>query len=235
MLNFEWMLEYSELFIEGFWVTIQLLLVSGFFGFFLAAGVAFARLTKIKWIAWPALCFTQLIRGTPLLVQIFILYYGLGSLFSDLPFIQESWMWQYLREGFWYIAVALVLSVGAYVGEVIRSGLKAVPKGELEAARALGMSKLTVMRRIWFPRAIHLMLPTLAGETVLLLKSTALASTVAITDLLGSANFVRSQTLITYEPLITVAVIYMVLAWIIEKLFSLLEKRVPNRTQASMS
>lgn len=106
MLNFEWMLEYSELFIEGFWVTIQLLLVSGFFGFFLAAGVAFARLTKIKWIAWPALCFTQLIRGTPLLVQIFILYYGLGSLFSDLPFIQESWMWQYLREGFWYIAVA---------------------------------------------------------------------------------------------------------------------------------
>ena len=75
----------------------------------------------------------------------------------------------------------------------------------------------------------------LAGETVLLLKSTALASTVAVTDLLGSANFVRAQTLITYEPLITVALVYMVLAWIIEKLFSMLEKKVPNRTQASMS
>ena len=235
MLNFEWVLEYSELFIEGVSVTIQLLLISAFFGFLLAAAVGFARLSKVKWIAWPALCFTQLIRGTPLLVQIFILYYGLGSWFSERPLLQESWMWQYLREGFWYIALALILSVGAYVGEVIRSGLKAVPRGELEAARALGMSKLIVMRRIWFPRAIHLMLPTLAGETVLLLKSTALASTVAVTDLLGSANFVRAQTLITYEPLITVALVYMVLAWIIEKLFSMLEKKVPNRTQASMS
>ena len=75
MLNFEWVLEYSELFIEGISVTIQLLLISAFFGFLLAAAVGFARLSKVKWIAWPALCFTQLIRGTPLLVQIFILYY----------------------------------------------------------------------------------------------------------------------------------------------------------------
>lgn len=235
MLHMEWALEYSELFIEGFWVTLELLLLSGFFGFLLAAVVGFARLSRRRLIAWPALWFTQMIRGTPLLVQIFILYYGLGSLFSEMPLIQESWMWQYLREGFWYIGLALILSVGAYVGEVIRSGLKAVPKGELEAARALGMSRTIVMRRIWFPRAIHLMLPTLAGETVLLLKSTALASTVAVTDLLGSANFVRSQTLITYEPLITVALIYMAMAWVIEKIFLFLERKVPNRTQATMS
>jgi polar amino acid transport system permease protein len=231
MFDFEWLTEYGMLLVEGLWVTVQLLLASAFFGFLLAGGVALARLSKQPMVALSALTFTQLIRGTPLLVQIFLLYYGLGSLFAEVPVIRESWLWPYLREGFWYIVLALVLSVGAYVGEVLRAGLKAVPRGEIEAARALGMPHILVIRRIWMPRAIHIMLPTLAGETVLLLKSTALASTVAVSDLLGGANYVRAQTLITYEPLLTIAVIYMVLAWLIERGFRLLESRAPSRTQ----
>lgn len=229
MLDFEWMTEYGTLFVEGLWVTLQLLVISAVLGILLAIGVALARLSKRPVVALTALAFTQLIRGTPLLVQIFLLYYGLGSLFAEAPFIRESWLWPYLREGFWYIILALVLSVGAYVGEVLRGGLKAVPRGEIEAALALGMSRRLMARRIWLPRAIQILLPTLAGETVLLLKSTALASTVAVTDLLGSANYVRAQTLITYEPLITVALIYMLLAWLIERGFRLLENRVPTR------
>lgn len=232
MLDFDWLNEYGSLFIEGLWVTLQLVLLSGLFGFVLAAAVALARLSTWRSLAWPALVFSQLIRGTPLLVQIFLLYYGLGSLFADIPALRESWAWPYLREGFAYIVLALVLSVGAYVGEVMRMGLKAVPRGEIEAARALGMSRALVLRRIWIPRAVHIVLPTLAGESVLLLKSTALASTVAVTDLLGSANYVRAQTLITYEPLITVGLLYMALAWLIERGFRLLERRIPTRTQA---
>lgn len=232
MLNFDWVLKYGMLFIDGLWITMQLLVVSASLGFFLAVTVALGRVDKRPWLAMPALAFTQVIRGTPLLVQIFLLYYGLGSLFADFPLIRESWLWPFLQDGFWYIVLSLTLSVGAYVGEVMRSGLKAVPRGEIEAALALGMSRSLLIRRIWLPRAIQIMLPTLAGETVLLMKSTALASTVAVSDLLGGANYVRAQTLLTYEPLISIAVVYMLIAWVIERGFKLLENRTPSRTQA---
>lgn len=232
MLDFNWIPEYAFLFLQGLQTTILLLLFSGGLGLALAACVALARLSSKRSIALPSLVFTQAIRGTPLLVQIFLLYYGIGSFFATNLWIRESFLWPYLRDGFWYIVVALTLSVGAYVGEVIRTGLKAVPRGEIEAARALGMGYVLMMRRIWLPRALQILLPTLAGESVLLLKSTALASTVAVTDLLGAANYVRAQTLITYEPLITVAVVYLLLAWLIEHGFRLLEKKIPSRTQA---
>lgn len=232
MFNFSWIQEYAILFIQGLQTTILLLLLSGGLGLALAGCIGLARLSRKRWIALPSLMFTQAIRGTPLLVQIFILYYGIGSFFSSNPWIRESFLWPYLRDGFWYIVLALTLSVGAYVGEVIRTGLKAVPRGEIEAARALGMGYFLMMRRIWLPRALLILLPTLAGESVLLLKSTALASTVAVTDLLGAANYVRAQTLITYEPLITVAIVYLLLAWLIEHGFRFLEKKIPSRTQA---
>ena len=149
-------------------------------------------------------------------------------MFASYPLIRGSFLWPYLREGFWYVALALILCVGAYVGEVLRGALRAVPRGELEAARAFGMKRLMVLRRVWLPRALELVKPTLVGETVLLLKATALASTVAVTDLLGAANLVRAQTLRVYEPLLAVAVIYIVLAFVIEHVFSRWGK-VPQR------
>jgi polar amino acid transport system permease protein len=130
-----------------------------------------------------------------------------------------------LRDGFWYIVIALVLSVGAYVGEVIRGGMKSVPRGELEAAAAFGMRQRLVLCRVWLPRAIRLLLPTLAGESVMLLKSTALASTVAVVDLLGAANVVRAQTFQIYQPLLLVAGIYVCLTFMIETGFGLAERR----------
>lgn len=95
--------------------------------------------------------YISVFRGTPLLVQIYILYYGVGSLFAAYPPIRGSFLWPYLREGFWYVALALTLSVGAYVGEVLRGGLRAVPRGELEAARAYGMGYWLTLRRVWLP------------------------------------------------------------------------------------
>ena len=161
-------------------------------------------------------------------MQIYILYYGVGSVFASFPLIRHSLLWPYLREGFWYVALALTLSVGAYVGEVLRGGLRAVPRGELEAARAYGMRPAQVLRRVWMPRALQMLRPTLAGESVMLLKSTALASTVAVTDLLGAANLVRAQTLKVYEPLLVVAVVYIVLAFLIEQGFARIG-RTPQR------
>lgn len=210
----------------------MILLISATLGFVLALGVALARMSRNFLVSRLALAYTSVIRGTPLLVQIYIFYYGLGSLFAQFPLIRGSFLWPYLRDGFWYIVIALILSVGAYVGEVVRGGLKAVPRGELEAASAFGMNRTLVLYRVWLPRAIRLLLPTLAGESVMLLKSTALASTIAVVDLLGAANVVRAQTFQVYEPLLLVAAIYICLTFIIEALFALLERATPVRREA---
>lgn len=227
-MDFSWLDGFIGELSRGVLLTVQLLLVSAVFGFLLAVAVALARLARNSLLAGAARFYTSVLRGTPLLVQIYILYYGLGSVFASFPLIRHSLLWPYLREGFWYVALALTLSVGAYVGEVLRGGLRAVPRGELEAARAYGMRPGQVLRRVWMPRALQMLRPALAGESVMLLKSTALASTVAVTDLLGAANLVRAQTLKVYEPLLVVAVVYIVLAFLIEQGFARIG-RTPQR------
>lgn len=227
-MDFSWLDGFIGELSRGVLLTVQLLLVSAVFGFLLAVAVALARLARNPLLAGSARFYTSVLRGTPLLVQIYILYYGLGSVFASFPLIRHSLLWPYLREGFWYVALALTLSVGAYVGEVLRGGLRAVPRGELEAARAYGMRPAQVLRRVWMPRALQMLRPALAGESVMLLKSTALASTVAVTDLLGAANLVRAQTLKVYEPLLVVAVVYIVLAFLIEQGFARIG-RTPQR------
>ncbi|RKU04366.1 nickel permease [Burkholderia sp. Nafp2/4-1b] len=220
---------YGSLLLLGVLTTVKLLVISAVFGFGLAIAVAFARLSANPLVARASKAFTEVIRGTPLLVQIYLIYYGVGSLFASWPALRDSVLWPFLRDGFWYVAFALVISVGAYVGEVLRAGLRGVPKGEIEAARAMGMRPSMIARRVWLPRAIQILLPTLAGETVMLLKSTALASTVAVMDVLGAANYIRAQTLRTYEPLLAIAAIYVALAFVIERAFGRLERRVPVR------
>lgn len=221
-MDLTWLNDFSSELLRGAGLTVQLLLISAAFGFVLAIAMALGRLSNSVVLANACRFVSSVIRGTPLLVQIYILYYGVGSVLASYPLIRGGVLWPYLREGFWYVALALTLSVGAYVGEVLRSGLRAVPRGELEAARAYGMRRGQILRRIWLPRALQMVRPTLAGESVMLLKSTALASTVAVTDLLGAANIVRSQTLRVYEPLLLVAITYIVLALIIEKSFKLM-------------
>lgn len=228
-MSWSWIESYAPLFLSGAGITISLMLLSGLTGFALAIAVAFMRISRNRFLAWASLSFTNLIRGTPLLVQIYLFYYGLGTLLAHMPAIRDSLLWPYLREGFWYVVVALTCSVAAYVGEVIRGGLLAVPKGELEAAQAFAIPRLTMIRRIWLPRAIRILLPTLAGESVMLLKSTALASTVAVMDLLGVATLVRVKTFIVYEPLLLAAVIYGAIALLIELIFWRLERRIPAR------
>ncbi|MBC3245064.1 ABC transporter permease subunit [Pseudomonas lurida] len=229
----EWISYYAGLITKGLQTTLSLLVVSAVLGFALAVLVALARLSRRKWLARGALAYTSVLRGTPLLIQIYIFYYGLGSLFAQFPMIRASVLWPYLRDGYWYIVFALVLSVGAYVGEVIRGGLLAVPKGEMEAASAFGMTPRQALLRVRLPRAMRLLLPTLAGETVMLLKSTALASTIAVVDLLGAANVVRAQTLQIYQPLLLVAGVYLCLTFLIEAAYAIAERRgTPLRRSA---
>jgi polar amino acid transport system permease protein len=228
-MDFSWLPTYGHLFVIGLFYTILMVIVSGAIGFGLAILVGIARVSGGPVINTLCKGFISVIRGTPLLVQMFILYNGIGALFASIPALRNSFVWFYVRDidVFWYVILALSISVGAYGGEIIRGAMLAVPKGEIEAARAYGFSGWRLMRRIWLPRAIQPIIPTIAGETVLLLKSTALASVIAFSlsrlDLFGAASVVRARTYLTYEPLLLVAVGYFCLTMLIEAVFRRLE------------
>ncbi|MEM9732805.1 MAG: ABC transporter permease [Pseudomonadota bacterium] len=226
-----WLPDYFWRFMEGLWVTLELLAIALFFGFLLAIPIGLVQVTGPRWLAAIARGFCTMIRGTPLLIQLWLLYYGLGSLFPYFPELRQSFLWPILREAFPYAAVAFIISVAAYEGHIMRGAFASVPKGELEAARAFGMGPFTVLRRIWLPRAIQNVLPTLSGEAVLTLKSVPLAATITIFDVYGVGNIVRQETFRTYEPLLFVAFIYILITAVLVILFRWLENRVPKVSQ----
>jgi polar amino acid transport system permease protein len=230
-MNWSWLAnpEYLRLLPIGLYYTLILLVTSIFFGFILAVPIGLVQVTG----PWPlkklAQIFCSFIRGTPLLIQMWLLYYGLGSLFPSIPWIRQSFMWPVLREGFYYAVLALSLSVAGYQGEIMRGAFLGVPRGELEAARAFGMNGWKLTSRIWFPRAVLQVLPTLAGETISQLKSTPLAFTITVMELMGVRFKISSDTYIIYEPLIFIAVVYMILTFIITRGFNYLERLIPQR------
>lgn len=227
-MQWYWVAEYLPKFIDGIVVTLQLLSMSIIMGMALAIPIGLVQVTGPRWLAIPARGFCVVIRGTPLLIQLWLLYYGLGSLFPLIPEIRDSFLWPVLRDAFPYAVLAFSLSVAGYEGEIMRGAFKSVPKGELEAARAFGMSRFTLLRRIWLPRAFQNVLPTLAGEFVLTLKSTPLAATITVFDVYGVGTIVRQETYRVYEPLLLVAGIYLCLTLVIVLFFRWLEGRVPR-------
>lgn len=228
-MNWTWFPEYLPLLFQGVWLTIQLLVLSMVFGLTLAVPVGLVQVTGPKWLALIARGYCTLMRGTPLLVQLWLLYFGLGSVFAAFPEVRQSIFWPILREGYFYAILAFTLNEGGYGGEIMRGAFLSVPKGELEAARAYGMSPWKVLHRVWLPRAVRNVLPTLASETVLMLKATPLAATVTVLDIFGVILRVRQNTYITYEPLITAAIIYMALTFLITRAFNYVEGLVPSR------
>lgn len=223
----DWFPGYAPRLLEGVWLTLQLLGISLVIGMSLAIPIGLVQVTGPRWAALVARGFCTAIRGTPLLIQLWLIYYGLGSLFPDIPGIRDSVIWPILREAFPYAIFAFSLSVAGYQGEIMRAAFKSVPRGELEAARAYGMSPFTLLRRIWLPRAVQNVLPTLAGECVLTLKSTPLAATITVYEVFGVGTIVRQETFRTYEPLLVVAGIYIIITAIIVLLFRWIEARAP--------
>jgi polar amino acid transport system permease protein len=228
-MEFSWFFHYLPMIIHGLWLTLLLLIISLVFGFALAVPIGLVQVTGPRWLKWLAAGFCTVIRGTPLLIQLWLLYYGLGSFFPQIPWIRQSFLWPVLREGFFYAALAFTLSFAGYEGAIMKGAFLSVPKGELEAARAFGMSPWTVLRRIWLPRAFRIVLPTLGGETILQLKATPLAATVTVIELYGASYQVRQDTYRVYEPLLMVAVIYLALTYVITRLFAYIERQVPQR------
>ncbi|WP_027487353.1 ABC transporter permease [Allorhizobium undicola] len=228
-MDFSWIAAYWPLLLTGARQTLVLLVLSVSLGFILAIGLAFAQVSGGRIARLSARSFCTFFRGTPLLIQLWLLYYGVGSLLPIVPGLRQSFLWPVLREGFFFAVVSFTLNYAAYEAEVLRGALLAVPKGELEAARAFGMGRFTLVRRIWLPRAIRIALPTIAGEIVMQLKATPLAFTVTVMDLYAVAYKVRQDTLLVYEPLLVVTIFYLILTAMIARAFRLIEAQVPVR------
>ena len=225
-MRWYWLPNYYGALLAGIWKTLLLLVVTSFLGFLFAVPLGLVQVTGPKPLAMLSQGFCTIIRGTPLLLQLWLLYYGLGSLFPQIPQIRDSFLWPYLREAWPYGVLALTMSFAGYEGEVMRGAFAGIPYGELEAARAYGMKPFTMLRRIWLPRAVQRALPTLNGEVVLQLKATPLVATITVIDVYAVISKIRQDTYVIYEPLLLLALIYLCLTGILVVIFRYFENRI---------
>ncbi|WP_339849595.1 ABC transporter permease [uncultured Nisaea sp.] len=229
-MDFKLMAEAFPKILDGLPVTMGLAASSLFIGFFLAIVIALLRGSRFRPLATAAYAFVYVFRGTPLLVQIFLIYYGSGQ----FEIIRESFLWPFLREAWWCAILALTLNTGAYTSEIIRGGIEAVPFGQIEAAKACGMNAVMRFRRVVFPQAIRQALPAYGNEIILMIKSTSLASTITLLEMTGIARKMISQTYKPLEIFLIAAVFYLALVFIVTRAVAFIEYRLnPERRDAA--
>ena len=208
--------------LEGMVMTVQLIALALALGLCLAIPLALARVSRHAVLWMPVYAFIFVFRGTPLLVQIFIVYYGLGQ--SEA--VRESFLWLVFKEAYWCAIFTFTLNTAAYTAEILRGAIQAVPHGELEAARALGMPKLLILRRITVPSAFRLALPAYGNEIILILKGSALASTITLLDITGVARVIVARTFAPYELFLIAALMYLALTLVIVRTLKYAEWRL---------
>lgn len=211
----------------GIGITFKLLVVSGVLGMVLAILLLLMRISGKWYLNFPAQVYIYVFRGTPILVQIFIIYYGL----PQFEAIRDSVFWPILREPTGCAILALSLNTGAYVSEILRGGVLGVSAGLLEAGSALGMSARQKFIYITAPIAARLALPAYSNDVISLLKSTALASTITIADMTGIARTIVADTYAPYEIFISLAIVYMIFTLGLQKLFGVIERYLGRYTR----
>jgi octopine/nopaline transport system permease protein len=204
-------------------LTLKLAGTSVALGFVLALSLALVAQSGWRVVVWPIRTYVAIFRGTPLLVQIFLIYYGLGQF---RPQLQALDLWSIFRQPYWCAIIALTLNTAAYGSEIIRGGLLSVPRGQIEAARACGMSGALLYRRIVLPIALRHALPSYGNEIILMIKGTSLASTITLLEITGIAGQIISQTYRALEVFACAGVIYLALNYGVALLVSALEYRL---------
>jgi len=212
-------------------LTLFLTFASSIIGNLLAVPVAVARLSRNPLLSLPARAFIFTMRGTPLLIQLYFVYYGLGdlvprSVIRGLPFLQN---------GLWYALFAFSINTAGYTGEILRGAIGAVPHGEIEAARAFGMNRRQTFFRVTLPRAVRICLPAMSSETILLLKATSIAYLVTVYEVMGTATSIRVDTFRVYDTLIGAGIVYFVLVFILTRVLNWLERLLNKDRLAPVS
>ena len=200
-------------------LTLEVWALSVALGGLVALGVTAARVSGVAPLEAFARAYVFVFRGTPLLVQLFVIYYGLAS----FPIVRASLFWPFLRDAFSCAVLALALCTAAYQSEIFRMALAAIPSGQIEAARACGMSGLTLFRRVIFPIALRQALPAYTTELISMTKATALVSLVTLWDVMSVALKIRNDTLVTYTPLLVAGAIYFALNFLVARAAAALE------------
>jgi octopine/nopaline transport system permease protein len=215
--------------LTGVPMLLQLVSISVAAGAVLAVLLALARQSGIAPLDWFARGYVFVFRGTPLLVQVFLIYYGL----SQFPEIRQSWLWPFLRQPYWCAILAFTLNTAAYGSEIVRGGLLAVPHGQVEAARACGMSGFLLFRRIVFPIALRQALPAYGNELILMVKATSLASTITIMEVTGIAHRLISETFRAVEIFVCAGLIYLAINFLLTRAVAWLERRLSTERVAA--
>ena len=202
-------------------ITLKLLSVSLIIGLFIGLFFAILRLNKNIFINRFAYGYSYVFRGTPLLVQIFIIYFGLGQ----IEYLRSTVLWVILKEPYWCAIIAFALNTGAYTSEILRSAFQTIKPGIIEAGKSLGISNKVIFYKIQIPIAIRQSLPAYGNEIILMMKGTSLASTVTIMDLTGVAKYIISTTFKPIEVFIVAGGIYLFMTFIIHNVIKFLEKK----------
>ena len=221
MLNVDVMMSSLPLYLAGTVVTLKLLAVALSAGLVTAIPMAVMRASPNPWLSRPVWLFTYVFRGTPLLVQLFLIYYGL----AQFAWMRESWVWPLFTSAWFCCILVFAINTCAYTIEILAGAISATTHGEVEAAKAMGMSPLTLYRRILLPSALRRSLPAYSNEAIMMLHGTSLASIVTLTDLTGAAREVNSRYYLPFEAFITAAGFYLALTFILVSLFHLAERR----------
>jgi arginine/ornithine transport system permease protein len=221
IFDYNVILQSLPLYFGGVLVTLKILLISLAFGLALAIPLGLMRVSKSSWVNFPAWLYTYVIRGTPMLVQLFLIYYGL----AQFEAVRESFLWPYFSSATFCACLAFAINTSAYSAEILAGSLKATPHGEIEAAKAMGMSRFKLYRRILLPSALRRALPQYSNEVIMMLHTTSLASIVTLIDITGAARTVSSQYYLPFEAFITAGLFYLCLTFILVRLFKQAERR----------
>lgn len=221
-MDFGLMIDRAPDILAGLPMTLSLVALSLLFGGVAAIGLAAMRLSANPLLSGFAYGYVFVFRGTPLLVQIFLIYYGIGQ----FEVIRESFAWPVLRDAYWCAIIALAMNTAAYTSEIIRGGILSVPHGSVEAARACGMSRILVFRRIVLPAAFRQALPAYGNEIILMVKASSLASTITIMELTGIARAVISRTFAPFEIFIVAGAIYLAINFLVTRAIKYAEWRL---------
>jgi arginine/lysine/histidine transport system permease protein len=216
-LDFSQIVPYIPFILEGIWVTLKFVIVAIIFGFIFGSILALLKISHIKPLNWFADAYTSIFRGTPLILQLMIIYFAIPQLtgYDISPFLSAI--------------LAFGLNSSAYISEIIRAGIQAVDKGQVEAAQALGVPYRLMMKDLIFPQALKNILPALMNEFITLTKESAIVSTIGYLDLMRRAQVVGADTYRNFEPLIFVGLIY----WVMVMGLTLIGKRVERRLKYS--
>ncbi|MGO3622461.1 MAG: ABC transporter permease [Pseudomonas helleri] len=220
MLVWELFIKWLPKLIQGATLTLELTALSVIAGLIVAIPLGIARSSKLWYVRSLPYGYIFFFRGTPLLIQLFLVYYGLGQFEA----VRESVLWPYLRDPFWCAVLTMTLHTAAYIAEILRGAIQAIPPGEIEAARALGMSRGKTLLHIVLPRAARIGLPAYSNEVILMLKASSLASTVTLLELTGMTRTIIARNYQTVDMFLIAGVIYLVMSFVLIQGFKLLER-----------